>query len=77
MYLVGPVKLIQTPTPVALAAVPYKVVVLLLLISCFIAAPIVCWGLVFGPCFIMQSFVSFSSFAIISPPRKSELSSLL
>ena len=34
--------------------------------SLFIVAPIVRGGSVFGPCFVMQYLVSFSSFAIVS-----------
>ena len=36
-----------------------KKMVLLLFISLLNVPPIVCWGSVFGPCFIMQYIVSF------------------
>ena len=45
--------------------------------SLFIVAPIICWGFMFGPCFVMQYLVSLiSNFAIISL-GKSELVALL
>ena len=43
----------------AFAAVRSRAAALLLLIYClFIVVPIVCVGSVFGPCFVIQYFVS-------------------
>ena len=59
-----------------LAAVPFKAVVLLLLIYCLLLLPLFCGCFVFGPCFVVQYLMPLSIFAIISSGKR-ELVALL
>ena len=34
--------------------------------SLFIVAPIVCWGSVFGPCFVIHYFMSFQFYNLLN-----------
>ena len=52
--LFGTSKMLLNSHPIVLAAVRSKAMVLLLLIQCLL-----CWGCVFGPCFVFQYFMSF------------------
>ena len=47
------------PLPVAYAAGCSKAAVLLLSIHCISLLPFFCGGTVFGPCFVIQYFISF------------------
>ena len=59
---VWPVKLILTPWRLRLLSVLSSGSVVVY--SLYIVAPIVFWGFVLGLCFVVQRFMSFSSFAI-------------
>ena len=45
-----------------LAAVRFKVVVLLSLINILLLLLLLCWGIVFGPCYLVQCLVRLSFF---------------